>query len=220
MMMSRLFSACALACLLSAPFSASAWAHKVIASVYAEGDVIAGEIGFSNGDMAPDAVVEVFDPAGNRLGEARTDADGAFTFRPSQKVPHVFRSNLGAGHVAEVTMEVEDLPAMGGAVAQGAAPASTAGVAVVASSQGAPASALSMDEQEKILSGVVQKQLLPLRRELAAYKEKNDIQSILGGIGYIFGLFGLGFYIAARRKLAQVPTQAVADPSSHSPQKG
>lgn len=36
----------------------SALAHKVIASVYASGDVIEGEIGFSNGDMAPNELVE------------------------------------------------------------------------------------------------------------------------------------------------------------------
>ncbi len=212
MMMSRLFSACALACLLSAPFSAPAWAHKVIASVYAEGDVIAGDIGFSNGDMAPDVVVEVFDPAGNRLGEAKTDADGAFTYRPTQLVPHIFRSNLGAGHVAEVRMEVEDMPAIGGGVAQAATPAAKSG-SQTSALQGTSASALSMDEQEKLLSGVVQKQLLPLRRELAAYKEKNDIQSVLGGIGYIFGLFGLGFYIAARRKLAQAGDASPSSPA-------
>ena len=207
MMMSRLFSACTLAGLLSIPLTVPAWAHKVIASVYAEGDVIAGDIGFSNGDMAADAVVEILDPAGNKLGEVRTNADGAFTFRPVQPVAHIFRSNLGAGHVAEVRMDVEDLPAMGPGVAQAVPPTAKADGAAATASQSAPASVLSTEEQEKILSGVVQKQLLPLRRELAAYKEKNDIQSILGGIGYIFGLFGLGFYIAARRKLAQLPAQ-------------
>ncbi|NIY97843.1 cobalt ABC transporter permease, partial [Salipiger sp. HF18] len=48
----------------------------------------------------------------------------------------------------------------------------------------------------------VRDEVRPLRREIAAYREHNDLQSILGGIGYIVGLFGLGFYLAARRKLA------------------
>ena len=41
-----------------------------------------------------------------------------------------------------------------------------------------------------------------LEAEIAAYREHNDFQTILGGIGYIVGLFGLGFYLAARRRLA------------------
>jgi nickel transport protein len=45
----------------------------------------------------------------------------------------------------------------------------------------------------------VRDELRPLRREITAYKEKNDLQSILGGIGYIFGFFGIAYYIAARR---------------------
>jgi nickel transport protein len=41
----------------------------------------------------------------------------------------------------------------------------------------------------------------PLRREIMAMKEKNGVRDILGGIGFIAGLFGLGFYLAARRSL-------------------
>ena len=48
---------------------------------------------------------------------------------------------------------------------------------------------------------MLRNELRPLRQELTAYKNKSDFQSVLGGIGYIFGLFGLGFYIAARRKM-------------------
>jgi nickel transport protein len=50
------------------------------------------------------------------------------------------------------------------------------------------------------LRAAVRLETKPLRKEIAAYKEKNDLQTILGGIGYIIGLFGIGFYIAARRE--------------------
>ncbi|MGQ3676213.1 cobalt ABC transporter permease [Xanthobacter sp. TB0139] len=179
--------------------STPAFAHKVIASVYAEGDVISGDIGFSNGDMAQDVPVEIFDPQGNRLGEVKTDEDGLFTFRPTRAVAHIFRANLGGGHVAEVRMEADELPAISGA-APAAAPAVQAGAA--ASLEETP-TALTMAAQEKLIATVVQKQIVPLRREIAAYQEKTNLQNVLGGIGYILGLFGLGFYLAARRKLAR-----------------
>ena len=51
------------------------------------------------------------------------------------------------------------------------------------------------------LAAVVRAEMRPIRREIAALKETRDMQSILGGIGYIIGLFGVGFYLAARRKL-------------------
>lgn len=174
--------------------SGPAWAHKVIASVYASGAVIEGEIGFSNGDMASNALVQVTDEAGNALGEAKTDENGAFTFTPTKAVAHVFRADLGAGHVAEVVMAVEDLPP---SLHGGGAPPAALPTGPKAETAAAPLD----DRQRDLLAELVRREVKPLRQEIAAYKEKNDVQSILGGIGYIAGLFGLGFFLSARRRL-------------------
>lgn len=194
----------ALIVLLAAPVLAlsvsPAFAHKVIASVYPSGDVIEGDIGFSNGDMAFDVVVEVFDAAGNKLGETKTNADGVFTYKPTQRVPLVFRANLGAGHVAEVRMRADELP---GVEVTGSSAASTANdkpAAGPVASANVDVAAL-MAEQRKMIDEAVQRQVTPLRREIMAYQEKTNLQAILGGIGYILGLFGIGFYFAGRRKL-------------------
>jgi len=42
-----------------------------------------------------------------------------------------------------------------------------------------------------------------IQREIAALRadlDKPDIKDILGGIGYIFGLFGIAAFVASRRK--------------------
>ncbi|WP_422374537.1 cobalt ABC transporter permease [Roseibium sp.] len=189
-----------------------ALAHKVIVSVFASGETIEGEIGFSNGDMATDTLVEVFDGDGNKLGEVTTDSDGFFSFRPSQRVVHVFRANLGSGHVAEVRMELEELPDIPGgpqpATGADSTPVVDTSVAgnvhenETAAVAAAPMIAAALEQNREMLREMIHREVTPLRRELAAYKEKNDLQTILGGIGYIFGLFGLFFYLAARRKLA------------------
>lgn len=175
-------------------------AHKVIAGVFASGDAIEGEIGFSNGDMAADTEVVVTDADGTELGRVVTDADGFFIYTPTAPVAHTFFADLGAGHVAEVTMSAQDVAGIMGvsAVAKEAEADAQPATPVA----GAVTVAALTDEERQVIAEVVRDEMRPLRREIAAYREHNDLQTILGGIGYIVGLFGLGFYIAARRKLS------------------
>jgi nickel transport protein len=190
-----MFATLMLALFLSASASAAS-AHKVIMSVYKSGDLIEGELGFSSGEMAADQVIAVLDDRGNRLGETTTDADGFFTYKPAHAVTHVFRAELGAGHIGEAVMAAADLPAVAGA---GAAPADASPVVEAAPASESAGIAAPLDEAA--VAKMLRDELRPLRREIAAYKEKNDLQTILGGIGYILGLFGLAMYVAARRKL-------------------
>ncbi|MGH1458030.1 MAG: cobalt ABC transporter permease [Paracoccaceae bacterium] len=198
--------AATLLCAMAVP----AAAHKVIASIYAAGARLEGEIGFSNGVFAADTAIYVRAGDGAPLGEVVTDAEGFFVFTPTRAVAHVFHADLGAGHVVNARVEVEDLPrglrdgpdplpaplpAAGSAASQ----ASAAGVAW----QGAGGAASLAVADRALLAQLLQDELRPLKREVAALKEARSVQDILGGIGYIAGLFGLGFYIAARRKLGQ-----------------
>ncbi|MEO1089254.1 MAG: cobalt ABC transporter permease [Pseudomonadota bacterium] len=188
---------------LALVFSAPAAAHKVIASVFVSGEVIEGEIGFSNGEMAADIPVEVFDHDGTKLGEVLTDGDGFFVFRPTARVTHVFRADLGAGHVAEVHLAADALPPSVGEVsAPGARAAPAPGAIAVPATPTAEGWSFG-DTERAAIAEIVRNELRPLRREIAAYKEKNDLQTILGGIGYIVGIFGVGYFIAARRKLGK-----------------
>lgn len=182
-------------------FGQTAWAHKVIASVFASGDVIEGEIGFSNGDMAANTLVEIFDEQGDKIGETETDADGFFSYKPTARIVHIFHANLGAGHIADVRMEVEELPEIATTEEPGQPDTGTGQQASTA--QAAPSAQEISKDQRKLIAEIIHREVNPLRREIAAYKEKNDLQTILGGIGYIAGLFGVGFYLAARRKLGK-----------------
>lgn len=188
---------CLLILVLLAPLPALA--HNVISAVFPSGSDIEGEVGFSNGEMASDLLIEVFDAAGAKLGETRTDVDGFFLYTPTAPVTHVFRGDLGAGHVAEVTMEAAEVAAI-----LGEAPVEIAASAAVTAAAPVPATGLSEQSRAEIAK-MLRTELRPLRQELTAYKNKSDFQSVLGGIGYIFGLFGLGFYIAARRKIGSQP---------------
>jgi nickel transport protein len=207
--MGRLFAILAGICLMSLLAVAPARAHKVIASAYASGQNLEGEVGFSNGDMAMDTLVEVFDPSGRKLGETRTDGDGFFSFAPSEAVDHLFVADLGAGHVARFTVMAADLPkGVAGGESANLVPATAAtgtGKGTAADTPVASADGIAPAEIAALVSEAVKQEVRPLRREIAAYKETHDIQSILGGLGYILGLVGVVFYLMARRRLSMAP---------------
>jgi nickel transport protein len=194
-------SAAILVLALALGWSAPALAHKVVAGAYASGDAIEGEIGFSDGEPAKNVLVEVLGEDGAKLGEVRTRDDGTFVFEPKAAVTHIFRADLGAGHVAEIRVEKSELPAQlakGGQRTPDAAGGPAPGVTAEPVAQASPA-ALT-ETQRAVVAELIRSEIRPLRREVIAYKEKNDLQSILGGIGYIVGLFGLWFFLAARRQ--------------------
>ena len=191
----RIFIVTLFALLLFGPSAVQA--HKVVASIYPGNGVVEGEIGFSNGDMAADALVEVFDASGAKLGEARTDSDGFFSFRPSVKTDLVFKANLGAGHIAEVQLAAAEV--IIGKNSAAVEPVSVAAAPSTATSAPPPESLTS--DQRAVVVEEIRRAIRPLQKEIAAYKEKHDIQSILGGLGYIAGLFGIGYYVAARRQI-------------------
>ncbi len=184
--------------LMALPMPAAA--HKVIFAIFKSGDVVEGELGFSNGDMSVGAKIEAFDSAGNKLGEAVTDDDGFFVYTPTEAITHIFRANLGAGHVGEAEMPASEIADILGVAALEETAAAVPAAPVQNQTGGVTVASLSTEERLAIAEAV-RDEMRPLRRELAAYREKNDLQTILGGLGYILGLFGLYFYIAARRRM-------------------
>lgn len=201
-----------LLCLLST----TSHAHNVVAGAYVDGMSIEGEIGFSNGEMVlPDVLVEVFDSAGVKLGEALTEADGLFSFTATTAQQHVMIANLGAGHVATIVVAADEFT-VGSApdtspVNQAAKGVKTAAAAVTTatgttlSANTAVAGGVSVAELESIVRKAVSQQVKPLQKELRAYKEKVMLRDIAGGLGFIFGLFGVAAWMAASKTSRQRP---------------
>ncbi len=185
-----------IAALLLSLLSLGVAAHNVVGGVYAIGDQIEGEVGFSNGDMAaPGTVVNVTDGQGNELASLETDDEGGFTYTATQRIDHLFYANLSSGHILELTLPADELPDSLAAV--GSVEVTVDKVAVPSVST----TSIATDRQglEQMIERAVAKQVVPLRKEIAAYKEKSSLQDIMGGIGYIFGLCGLGIWWRQRQ---------------------
>ena len=191
-------------CLLSLP----AYAHNVIGGVYAVGNTIEGEIGFSNGDMAKAGTrVEVRDVAGTALGEVIIDDEGFFSFDATRRIDHHFYADLSSGHVIDLVLPAAELPAsLPGADTQSA----------VSKPVKNTASTTSNAELQAMIEQAVARQVHPLRRELAAYKEKAGIRDLIGGLGYIFGLVGFGIWWRQRQLAKADNTSVIANSGSSS----
>lgn len=186
-----------------------ALAHKVIMSAWSLGEDIEGEVGFSTGEMAqPGTKVEILGPDDEVLDEAEVAEDGLFRFRPPKRVRLTLRANLGGGHVAETQLSVDELPAL-------ATPEATSTAASAATLTGAvntiqqattmssrlAATTLQPDELKALITTAVQHEIRPLRRELNRLREGLRLQDVISGFGYIVGIFGLLFFVQARRQL-------------------
>jgi hypothetical protein len=167
-------------------------AHNVLGGVYAIGEDVEGEIGFSNGDMAAAGnVVFVRDASGAQITVVETDDEGFFAFTATQRIDHYIFSDLGSGHVFNYVLPADELPDSLGSIVT-----VKAVEAVLSDSDLDPHSA----QLKVMIEKAVAKQIRPLRKELNEFKEKASLQDMLGGIGYIFGLCGVGIWLAQRNQ--------------------
>lgn len=170
--------------------TSTGYAHNVVAGAYTDGMLVEGEIGLSNGDMAQvGLLVEVFDATGNKLGETKVEEDGLFSYQAKKPMTHIFKANLGAGHVANIAVEGNEFA--GFKPSESNKPTATSPNQIAG---------IDAQELERIVRQAVSQQVKPLQKELRAYKEKVMIRDIMGGLGFILGIVGIAAYMSAKRK--------------------
>ncbi len=209
----------ALLCLLS-PIT---FAHKVILDAYVIDNSIEGEVGFSNGMVAALTPVYVLDKDDNIIDTVTTDADGLFIYPPRFFVDHHLYVNLGAGHIDNALIAIADLadlsdieqlldyqvwqnnPLDKGRLSADNVSSDRAGwVEPTTASTGS-----SHIKSDALAASPA--------NQAAIVAEKNTFQQILGGLGYIFGLVGLGYFMMAKQAIRQQrPNPVVVDQSGNS----
>lgn len=172
--------------------------------VFAEGDgaTIRGKAHYHGGSPAKDARVRAFSPDGRNRGETRTDAQGAFSLPVTVRCDYRLLVVTDDGHGAEFRVPAEelsaDLPPL----------APDADAAKHGHSEGTSPAPPTLEPPPVLPNGdgrvtdelaAVRGQISALRQQLAEYEQRIRLRDVIGGIGYIFGLAGVAFYIAARR---------------------
>lgn len=178
-------------------------AHKVNVFAYAEGGTITGETSFSGGRPAQNAEISVQDRAtGAVLLQTRSDSRGTFSFpipdrARDERLDLLIVVLAGEGHRNDWLLTAEDyLPgqpdtAPGNRTYPAAEKQSPAAIDRPAQ-QIAATPTWSEEHLQKIVEAAVEKQVAPLKRLVLETRQSGPgLRDIIGGIGYIVGIFGV-----------------------------
>lgn len=165
-------------------FMSAATAHDILLFATAVGDVIRGEVSYFGGGPVAGVRVEITTDDGEVLHRVTTDEKGEFELTATIRTNHHFTAETIDGHRATFTLAAEELPRY---------------LDSRGSSQMTSLPVLRDDEAlRRLVREEVAGQLLPLRKQLVAYESKVRMGDIIGGIGYIVGLFGIVLYFKGR----------------------
>ncbi|MGE4423707.1 MAG: hypothetical protein AB7D39_15540 [Pseudodesulfovibrio sp.] len=211
--MNRLIIAVCLALAATLCLAAVSEAHKVNIFAYVDGDRIVTDSGYSRTKRVYDGEVEVYDAAtGTLLLSGKTDTNGKFAF----VVPEAAREKkmdlrlllkAGQGHQAEWTVkydEFADAPRPVSDMVAEENPAAPAEAAPESAAESAPAAAPAASAAGALtaaqVDAIVKREVEPIKRMLAELHDSGpSMADIFGGIGWIFGLFGVAAYMKSRR---------------------
>lgn len=174
-----------------------AHAHGVNIFAQTIHDSVVCECYYNDGKPVRDQDIQVKTLDGTVITEGTTDTDGMFSFAPDIHEDLKIVLNAGMGHLAETTVKKEDLPEI------------KEKRIVHAAQQPAPAVKHSKDpEQDRydeerlrgIVEQVVDEKLRPVTELIHRQQRSYSLTTIIGGIGYIVGIFGLLMFWKSRKK--------------------
>ncbi len=188
---------------VTAGFARTALAHKIHVFATVEGEEVRGEVYAPGGAAIVGATVTATDPAGRRLGQTTTDAEGRFQFTPRVRCDWRLVADAGEGHIAEYTVPGEEFPQSlpGGTPGRqpaAALPPSPPATAPRENARPPDEGALPAEIVERI--GGVERQLTALRKELDQQRNQLRFGDVVGGVGYILGMGGVAFYFLGLRR--------------------
>jgi len=180
----------AMACQLS---PAAAHRLKVFATVV--GTSVEGKAYFVGGGPAENVSATLRDLNEKVVAEGRTDTEGRFALTAPVRSDLVVVVDAMDGHVARFAIAAARLPSN--------LPAGEAGEATPARPPAGEKIALAVPamsaDADEIASSVA-RQIEPLAEQIDAMESAIRLRDVLGGLGYIVGIFGLIAFFKARRR--------------------
>lgn len=186
-------------------------AHRVNLFAYVDGDTVVTESGYSRSSRVNHGTIEVYDAAtGILLLTGTTDDQGRFAFpipEPARGGAMALRLKLlaGEGHQTEWTIAAEELAATGQKTATpDSAPAPDLAAPQSPLSDTAAQAQIEAQIDARIQTQVeatIRRELTPVKQMLAELSQAGPgMTEIVGGIGYIVGIFGILAFIKSRTR--------------------
>jgi len=190
--------------LIICAFTTPALAHRVLVFAFAEGDTIHTESKFIPDTPVRQGKILVMDKKTDQvLLTGQTDDQGKFAFKipaaaAAQKLDLLIVVEASMGHRGEWLLKADSY--LTGATPKGpAAPAPVSPTGPV--TPGGKTANIDQQALEAALNKALERQLGPINEKLTDLTiHRTTPTDIIGGIGYILGLFGLGAYCLSKRK--------------------
>ncbi|AEB08956.1 hypothetical protein [Desulfobacca acetoxidans] len=183
-------------------FPSNALAHRVLIYAYAEGDTIYTESKFVPDSPVRQGKILVMDKkTGSTLLTGQTDDEGKFAFKipveaVAEKLDLGIVVDAGMGHRGEWLLKADSYLA---GAQPAAAPKPTP--ADVSTAPGTKAGPVDPQVLEALLNRALERQLGPINEKLTELTiHRTTPTDIIGGIGYILGIFGLAAYFLSKKK--------------------
>jgi nickel transport protein len=180
--------------IVALPMVSQVWAHKVNVFAWIEGDTVFVEGYFPGGKKSQNSVVEVFNPAGTKLLEGRTDEKGEFSFKIPERSDLTIVLTASMGHKNDFIVPASDFQ-------EGESAPSSPAQSFAERAEDTSAHPADLSQLEGMIDRALDRKLAPVIKLIRdTRKEGPTITEIGGGIGYIFGLLGLVMYFKSRNK--------------------
>ena len=184
----------ALGIIVALPMVSQVWAHKVNVFAWVEGDTVFVEGYFPGGKKSQNSLVEVFNPAGTKLLEGRTNEKGEFSFKVPERTDLKIVLTASMGHKNDFIVPASHFQ-------EGESSSSIPAQSLAESAKDSSAHPADLSQLEEMIDRALDRKLAPVIKLIRdTRKEVPSITEIVGGIGYIVGLFGVFMYFKSRKK--------------------
>ncbi|MFN4226708.1 MAG: hypothetical protein ACK4F0_01010 [Candidatus Ratteibacteria bacterium] len=164
-----------------------AFAHKINIFSYKEGEKIFVEGYFADGKPCKNSQVIVYDENQKEILKGKTNEEGIFSFDipETSKIKVVLIADVG--HKVETEMQLKEKETE---------------KRIVKEEKKAEQKQIqiNIDEEKirKIVEESIEREINKILKEIEKEKQKVKIQDIIGGFGYILGIFGIFLYLRNR----------------------
>jgi len=171
-----------------------AFAHRVNLFAQIEKGKVVCRCYYGDGTPVRQQQIEVLNTSGVILMKGETNDQGIYTFDPPVKDDLKIVLDVGMGHRAETVVSASELPEVKKVIKQTSNAAKE--------TPEVQTDKIQVDEEQlrTIIEEVVDEQLRSVKEMLIKQQQSVSFTTILGGIGYIFGVFGLILYFKKKKQ--------------------